>query len=114
MKNTLKSRLRAFGRAREVARVAREAATMTPGEQAELLQRLADKTLVFTVASGRSGTQSLAKIFEAVPGVHATHEGTPAFQDVMRPALAEPSLARDFLLTRNLPAIAAIKGGIYV
>jgi hypothetical protein len=114
MKSTLKSRLRAFGRSREVARIAREAAALTPGEQAEVLQRVADKTLVFAVASGRSGTQSLAKIFEAVPGVHATHEGTPAFQDVMRPALAEPSLARDFLLTRKLPAIAAIAEDTYV
>jgi hypothetical protein len=114
MQSTLKSRLRAYGRSREVARMAREADALTSAQQEALLQRVAKKTLIFAVASGRSGTQSLARIFEAVPGVHATHEGLPAFQDVMRPALTEPSLARDFLLTRKLPAIAAVPEDVYV
>ncbi|HET9159100.1 MAG TPA: hypothetical protein VFN88_00675 [Caulobacteraceae bacterium] len=114
MRNILKDRLRAYGNAREIARIRREAATMSPTDQDRLLERVEHKSMVFAVASGRSGTQSLAKIFEAVSNVHATHEGVPAFQDVMREALQDPSLARDFLLTRKLPAIAAIAEPIYL
>src|SRR5690348_5462473 len=107
MKTKLKDRLKALGRAREIKAIRREAQALSAAARADLLHRVGGKTLVFAVASGRSGTQTLAKIFEAVPGVHATHEGVPAFQDVMREALADPDLAADFLLTRKLPAIAA-------
>ncbi len=114
MKTTLKNRLRAYGRSRSIGRISREAAAMTADQREALLRKVKDKTVVFAVASGRSGTQSLAKIFEIVPGVHATHEGLPAFQDVMRPALADPGLAVDFLVTRKLPAIAAVSEDVYL
>lgn len=114
MKTTLKDRLKAYGLAREIRRVRAQAAAMSNLDRQAVVTQAAGKALVFTVASGRSGTQSLAKIFEAAPGVHATHEGVPAFQDVMRPALADPALARDFLLTRKLPAIAALPEQVYV
>ncbi|MDB5453053.1 MAG: uncharacterized protein JWO33_1631 [Caulobacteraceae bacterium] len=114
MSTTFKSRLKAFGLSRSIARISREAAAMTADQKDALVRRVADKTLVFCVASGRSGTQSLAKIFEVAPGVHATHEGVPAFQDVMRPALESPTLACDFLLTRKLPAIADVAEEVYL
>ncbi|CAN5208012.1 hypothetical protein BH11PSE2_BH11PSE2_07000 [soil metagenome] len=68
---------------------------------------------MFAVSSGRAGTATLSKIFGAVPGVYATHEGRPAFQDVMRRSMQEPNLAGDFLLTRKLPAIAGVEEPIY-
>jgi hypothetical protein len=114
MRTSLKERLRALSVASSAGKISRQAATMSGGEKAELLQRVAAKTLVFTVTSGRSGTQTLARIFEAIPEVDATHEGVPAFQDVMRLALSNPALARDFLLTRKLPAIAASPEPIYL
>ena len=86
---------------------------MGAAERTRLLHKAGAKTLVFTVASGRSGTQTLARIFEAFPQVEATHEGVPAFQDVMRQALSDPLLARDFLLARKLPAIAASPKPVY-
>jgi hypothetical protein len=110
---SLKERLRSFGVASAARRMSREAAAMGPADRTRLLHCVAAKTLVFTVASGRSGTQTLARIFEAAPGVEAAHEGVPAFQDVMRQALSDPELARDFLLTRKLPAIAASPKPIY-
>jgi hypothetical protein len=107
MRISLKERLRGLAVAASARNITRQAAAMSPDERAELLQRVAVKTLIFTVTSGRSGTQTLARIFEAIPEVEAAHEGVPAFQQVMRLALSDPDLARDFLLTRKLPAIAA-------
>jgi hypothetical protein len=113
MRTSLKERLRALSVASSARRISREATALSAGERTELLYRVAAKTLVFTVTSGRSGTQTLARIFEAIPEVAATHEGVPAFQDVMRLALSNPALARDFLLMRKLPAIAAAPEPIY-
>lgn len=114
MQRRLKDRLKAFGKAREVAAIRRRSASLSAADRDAVLHRVSDKTLVFAVASGRSGTQTLAKIFEVMPDVHATHEGIPAFQEVMREALQDPDLARDFLLVRKLPAIAAIPQRTFV
>src|SRR4051812_2652116 len=100
MRSSLKERLRAIAVTSAARRISRDAAAMVAAERTRLLHKVAAKTLVFTVASGRSGTQTLARIFEAFPQGEATHEGIPAFQDVMRQALSDPLLARDFLLTR--------------
>lgn len=113
MSKTLKDRLRSWSMARSAAGIQREAAAMNIDARDALLQKVQAKTLVFAVASGRSGTQTLAKVFELVPGVHATHEGIPAFQDVMRRSLGDPELAKAFLLTRKLPAIAALEEPVY-
>jgi hypothetical protein len=114
MRTTLKERLRAFGLASSAKRISRQAAALSAAERADLLQRVGAKTLIFTVTSGRSGTQTLARIFGAIPEVEAAHEGVPAFQEVMRLSLSDPSLARDFLLTRKLPAIAASPKPVYL
>jgi hypothetical protein len=114
MGNPLKQRLKAYAKSREIRRIRHQAEAMPDAARGALLSRLSEKSIVFAVASGRSGTQTLAKIFEAVSGVHATHEGIPAFQDVMREAMGDPALARAFLLTRKLPAIAACPEPIYL
>jgi hypothetical protein len=114
MQPRLKDRLKTYGQAREANAIRRLAATLTDADRQALLHRVAGKTLVFAVASGRSGTQTLAKIFEVLPDVHATHEGVPAFHEVMREALHDPDLARNFLLVRKLPAIADLAEPVFV
>jgi hypothetical protein len=109
----LKDRLRAYSQAREVKAVRRDAAGLSAADRDALLGRVSGKTLLFAIASGRSGTQTLAKILEAIPGIYATHEGVPAFHDVMRAALQAPDLARDFLWARKFPAIAAQGEPVY-
>lgn len=70
--------------------------------------------LVFTITNGRSGSEYLAKLLDSVGGVVATHEPAPYFQDLLHDVQRRPRLARDFLLTRKLPAIAALDADLYV
>ena len=54
MKTTLKDRLRDLAMARTAGLIAREASAMSAAQREALLQSVAAKTLIFTVASGRS------------------------------------------------------------
>lgn len=71
------------------------------------------KTLIFTVTSGRSGSSYLSHLLSAVPGVHAEHEPEPNFVHVMRRAQQNAPIAVDFLREQKLPAIAGIAEPVY-
>lgn len=68
---------------------------------------------VFTICTGRCGTQLLAERLAALPGVVSLHEPDPNFVDVMPAASRDREVARKFLLGKKLPAIAASGGKVY-
>jgi hypothetical protein len=72
-----------------------------------------DKRLIFTVTTGRSGTDYLARMLACVPGVVSEHEPRPHFVWAMRKAQGDPGIARKFLVEEKLPAIRRAKGRVY-
>jgi hypothetical protein len=75
---------------------------------------MSEKRLIFTVTTGRSGTDYLARILDCVPGVASRHETKPNFVWVMRDAQTNPELARRFWIEQKLPAIAETPEPVYV
>jgi len=71
------------------------------------------KRLIFTVTTGRSGTDYLARLLDCVPGVTSMHEPKPHFVWAMRDAQADPEVARRFLVEQKLPAIRDTPGPVY-
>lgn len=72
-----------------------------------------DKGLVFTITTGRSGTELLARALNLFPRVCARHEPKPTFSSVWRAVLANPRTAREFWLDHKLPRIARERGSVY-
>jgi len=73
-----------------------------------------EKRLLFTVCTGRCGTQLLADRLARLNGVTALHEPDPNFVDCLADAARDPEAATRFLLEKKLPAIARQPGNIYV
>lgn len=73
----------------------------------------AEKTLIFTVTPGRSGTKYLTAMLGSVPGIAAHHEPMPDFVTAMRRAQQDPEIAFAFLRDVKLPAIAETPSPIY-
>lgn len=71
------------------------------------------KRLIFTVTTGRSGTDYLARLMDCVPGVASVHEPRPHFVWAMRDAQTDPDVARRFWIEQKLPAIEAIPEPVY-
>ena len=71
------------------------------------------KRLIFTVTTGRSGTDYLARMLECVPGVASRHEARPNFVWAMRDAQTDPELARRFWVEQKLPSIELTNGSVY-
>lgn len=89
-------------------------------ERSERLERsselTAGKRLVFSVTTGRSGTEFLARALALFRGVHAAHEPRPRFATAWRAVLAarDPeSAAREFWLAEKLPRIRRTRGDVY-
>ncbi|MBI2376654.1 MAG: hypothetical protein HYV07_21840 [Deltaproteobacteria bacterium] len=79
----------------------------------EVRRKLEKKRLVFTVTTGRSGTDYLRELARRMPGVYAVHEPWPHFAVLMRRAQSEPGLARRFWVEDKLPRIATRKKRVY-
>lgn len=75
---------------------------------------LEGKRLIFTVTTGRSGTEHLARLLGAFPGVRSRHEPRPTFSNVFRAVLHHPPAAREFWLRQRLPRIAVERAPVYV
>lgn len=73
-----------------------------------------EKSLIFCVTNGRSGTSALASLFACIPHVHSCHEDKTSFHLLMRWVQHNPSLARDFWLYTKLPEIAEIEKPVYL
>lgn len=70
--------------------------------------------LIFTVTTGRSGTNLLQQMFDLLDDVVAEHEPEPKFSRVLRDVQRRPEAAREWLERVKLPAIAAVAGRVYV
>lgn len=64
-----------------------------------------NKTLVFVITTGRSGTGLLARQLSYLPKVTVEHEAEPYFQDVMRAGLTDKNIITRFWNNSKLPAI---------
>jgi hypothetical protein len=69
---------------------------------------------VFTICTGRCGTQLLSERLAALPGVDFSHEPDPNFVDVMPAASRDRQAAQKFLLDKKLLATAASGAKVYV
>ena len=83
---------------------------MTPGDSERPAR---DKRLLFTVSTGRCGTQHLAFCLSLFRCVSAHHEPRPKFSEAMRAVQAQPDAAGEFWLRRKLPRIARSRKPIY-
>lgn len=79
-----------------------------------LRQRLCGRRLIFTVTTGRSGTNYLADVLAALPGVACFHEPAPAFSECMRDVQEDSRVAYRFWIEHKLPAIASRRERIYI
>jgi hypothetical protein len=80
----------------------------------QLIEKVKNKRLIFTVTTGRSGTAYLASILGYAKKVHNCHEPAPEYSMVLREAQNDPQIAVQFLLERKLPAIAEGSKSIYI
>lgn len=62
------------------------------------------KKIIFTITSGRSGTNYLCDILSILPNVVSLHEAEPRFDDYTLDLL-DVEQAKEFLLTKKIPAI---------
>lgn len=78
---------------------------LTPSARQHAQSVFSNKSLIFCVTNGRSGTKALAALFRRLPHVHACHEDKPSFHLLMRWVQQNPTLAEDFWLHTKLPEI---------
>jgi hypothetical protein len=71
------------------------------------------KRLIFTLTTGRSGTEYLARALGAFREVEARHEPKPTFGSAFRTVAAAPGTAREFWLAHKLPRIARGSRPVY-
>ena len=83
-------------------------------DEAALLARVREKTLVVTVTAGRTGTTFLTHLLALCPDTTSLHEPEPSFVPVLRLAQRDPALARRFLLEYKLPFVAELPTRRYV
>jgi len=79
----------------------------------DIKTKLNNKTLIFTITSGRTGTNYLAKILNLLESVDARHEPYPRFSTYLRKVIDNPDNALD-LWSIKLSEIAKSKSPIYV
>jgi len=72
------------------------------------------KRLIFTICTGRCGTQLLAERLSEVPGVSAFHEPAPNFVDILPKVRIDSSEAIKFWKEVKLPAINKATNPVYV
>ena len=69
--------------------------------------------MIFTVTTGRSGTNYLTDVLACFSGVHSVHEPYPRMEPWMHEALRDPSVGRHFWEEYKLPAIAMYESPVY-
>src|SRR5262249_3241543 len=71
------------------------------------------RRLIFTITTGRSGTEYLARVLSLYARVEARHEPRPRFSSCYRAVLAVPAVAREFWEREKLPRILSGHRSIY-
>ena len=64
----------------------------------KLLKEFNEKNIVFTITAGRTGTETLSRVFSTIPGVYSTHEPRPAYHEILYDAQTDPVLSVAFML----------------
>jgi hypothetical protein len=77
------------------------------------LEELLNRRLVFTITSGRSGTQTLAELLGCAKDTCSVHEPEPMYSRPLRRVQRNAEAAREFLLDEKLPAMAATDAPCY-
>lgn len=72
------------------------------------LEYLSQKRLIFTVTTGRSGTQFLTRILRLIPQAVSVHEPKPSFAKVMRLVQQHQIDPAAFLINEKLPQISCL------
>ena len=85
-----------------------------PAEPVELLPKLHNMNLVFTVTAGRTGTFFVHKLFSLLPDVTSEHEPQPFFHSFLRQTIEDPIFATKFMLYYKLPFIANLHTPNYI
>ena len=80
----------------------------------ELKHKLDSKRLIFTVTTGRSGTNYMTNMLSYLPDVYAQHEPAPPLHQVLREVQHNPDLAYQILVEEKLPRIAETPRRIYI
>ena len=96
--------LYAYGAAKGQAKIRPHRASMSAGWRS--LDLLREKRLIFSISAGRTGSEYLTRLLQALPDTVAFHEPEPAFQRVLRATQRRPEAAREFLLRYKLPWLA--------
>ncbi len=79
-----------------------------------IYKNVAQKRLIFTITTGRSGTGYLATILNTLPNIVAQHEPEPKFSHWMRKVQTQPDIAVYFWLLKKLGAIARLDTPCYL
>jgi hypothetical protein len=80
----------------------------------ELKTQIAQKRLIFTVTTGRSGTKYLKTMLSFLHNVQSLHEPLPGFHEVLRDIQHDKSLAYYFWIEQKLPSIVNFPEPIYI
>jgi hypothetical protein len=79
-----------------------------------MIKSLQDKTLIFTITTGRSGTGYLANLLGNIPNIATFHEADPRFSMAFRRTQSDGRAAMEFWVEQKLPAIAAVPESVYI
>lgn len=63
------------------------------------------KTVIFTVTTGRSGSDTLSRLFACAPDTTSLHEPSPQYRYILARAQREPALAGQFFRNIKAPSI---------
>nr|WP_321455512.1 hypothetical protein [uncultured Cohaesibacter sp.] len=85
-----------------------------PESLSTLVSNVNKRQVIFTITSGRSGSDTLNQLFTAVSDTTSLHEPEPSFMTLLRPIQYDLDLASDFLRYRKLPAICDAGTSRYV
>lgn len=89
-------------------------AASSPSEHArDASVRPAARRLLFTVTTGRSGTEYLARVLSLFANVEARHEPKPRFSSCFRAVVAAPHVAREFWEQEKLARVERGRRPIY-
>lgn len=69
------------------------------------MHQLSDNRFIFSVTTGRSGSNFITEALGCLSNLVSVHEPKPRYDRVMRMVQHYPQIARQFLLEKKLPAI---------
>ena len=78
--------------------------------QRYFMHQLHNKNFIYTVTTGRSGSNFIKEVFACLPDTVSLHEPKPRYDRIMRAVQTHPHVARQFLIEKKLPSIEKVLG----